>query len=161
MADLRTLLESLGLENVRTYIQSGNAVFRTDAAPAQLAAKLEQAIEQKFGFDVPVIIRTRAEMERLLKQNPLLKEKGIDEDKLHITFLDEAPEASDLHKIETLDFAPDRFTATGREVYLYCPGGYGNTKLNNTFFERKLKRKATTRNLRTANELLRMAMDME
>ncbi|MDX2003482.1 MAG: DUF1697 domain-containing protein [Chitinophagales bacterium] len=157
MKALKALLESEGFTDVTTYIQSGNLVFRhATTAEDMLVAHLEGIIQHKFGFEVPVIVRTATDWKRAAYHNPFLKEKGIDTDKLHITFLAAEPSPENLGKTNTYNYEPDRFIVHGREVYIYAPGGYGNTKLNNTFFESKLKVSATTRNLKTVNKLLEL-----
>lgn len=83
----------------------------------------------------------------------MLYEDGLDREKLHVTFLEEEPEPTDVSAIQKYDFPPDAFRIIGKEVYLFCPGGYGNTKLSNTFFEKKLHVKATTRNWKTVGKL--------
>ncbi len=100
-------------------------------------------------------------MQSVVDTNPFVKMKGIDLDKLHVTFLSEVPTNENLEKIKTYQYKPDEFIINGREVYLSCPNGYGNTKLSNTFFENKLKVIATTRNWRTVNELLRMGKSLQ
>jgi uncharacterized protein (DUF1697 family) len=158
MAELKVLYEELNFKNIRSYIQSGNVVFESKESENRvLAKKIEKKIAEKFKFDVPVIIRSEKEFNKAVVQNPFLKEKNIDPEKLHITFLEEMPQQELSDKISMLDFKNDRFIILGTEIYLYCPDGYGNTKLTNTFFENKLKVTATTRNWRTANMLLDMA----
>jgi len=85
-----------------------------------------------------------------------LKEKGIDSSKLHVTFLSEAAQRGSEKKLETLAMSPDRIYAIPREIYLYCPGGYGRTKLSNSAIEKALLVKATTRNWKTTNILFEM-----
>ncbi len=158
MQELKKLYEKLGLDNPLTYIQSGNVIFQYRGKDlAGLQNLISAEIHKKYGFEVPVIIRTLAEMEILISGNPFLKMKGIDIVKLHITFLDKEPRQEYREKISANSYAPDLFEFHGREVYLYCPQGYGRTKLNNTFFESKLKATATTRNWKTVNELARIA----
>ena len=155
MTDLKSLFEELDFKNVRTYIQSGNVIFESnDRDPAQ---RIEQKIQEKYTFHVPVIIRTADEMKVVLNNNPFLREKNIDESKLHVTFLGEFPSEEQIQKTETLNYEPDRFNIAGKEIYLYCPNGYGRTKLNNNFFENKLKVTATTRNWNTVKKLAEMA----
>jgi uncharacterized protein (DUF1697 family) len=154
MKELKALLESSGFADVTTYIQSGNLIFqhkKTDEQ--QLVKQIEKAISGKYGFEVPVVVRTAAEWKKAADSNPFLKGKDIDAEKLHITFLSVAPSKENLDKANTYNYEPDRFIVKGREVYIYAPDGYGNTKLNNTFFENKLKVTATTRNLKTVNKL--------
>jgi uncharacterized protein (DUF1697 family) len=96
-------------------------------------------------------------MKVVLSNNPFLSEKNIDESKLHVTFLGEFPSKEQIKKTETLNYEPDRFNIAGKEIYLYCPNGYGRTKLNNNFFENKLNVMATTRNWNTVKKLVEMA----
>jgi len=157
MAELKALYEKAGFKNVTTYIQSGNVVFSVDKKEINtLPEKIQQLIFKKYGFTVPVIIRTVDEIESIIKKNPLLKVKGIDVEKLHVTFLSAYSSEQALEKIKAYDYKPDEFIIVEREVFISCPNGYGNTKLSNTFFENKLKVTATTRNWRTVNELLRL-----
>lgn len=155
MADLKKLYEELGFKNVKTFIQSGNVVFESKSA-SKLSEKIEKKIKEHYSFDVPVIIRTKEELQHAIEKNPFLKKKNIALDKLHITFLAEQPSNENIQATEAYNYTPDEFHISGREVYVYCPNGYGNTKINNTFFERKLKVGATTRNWKTSNELLKM-----
>ena len=155
MEDLKTLYEGLRFSEVTTYIQSGNVIFRTNLnlPISGLSEIIEKAIEGRYHFLVPVIIRTSDEMRQVLSSNPFVKEKGIDMEKLHVTFLQEEPDPVDVDKTQEINFPIDRFRILGKDVYLYCPGGYGNTKLSNAFFENKLKVKATTRNWKTVGKL--------
>jgi uncharacterized protein (DUF1697 family) len=82
---------------------------------------------------------------------------GIDIEKLHVTFLEKVPGQIELDNTKKHDYTPDKFIIAGREVFLYCPGGYGKSKLSNNFFENKLKVKATTRNWKTVNKLVESA----
>jgi uncharacterized protein (DUF1697 family) len=159
MAELKALYEKAGFKKVTTYIQSGNVVFLADNADiSSLPDKIQQLIFKKYGFRVPVIIRTVEEMQLVINTNPMLKTKGIDVEKLHVTFLSDKPQKENLEKIAAYQYLPDEYIIGGKEVFIFCPNGYGNTKLSNTFFENKLKVTATTRNWRTVNELLRMGL---
>ena len=160
MAELRATYESLGFVSVRSYIQSGNVVFEgARGSAASVARKIEEAIAANFGFDVPVILRTAAEMEDVVRGNPFLAE-GVDPSKLHVTFLTGGASA----KVEA-DFAayrmgPDELRLVGREAYLHCPEGMARTKLTPTFLERALGSASTTRNWRTVNTVLEMARNI-
>jgi uncharacterized protein (DUF1697 family) len=161
MVELKAMYEGLKFKNVITYIQSGNVIFSASESDSKtLSKKIEQGILKKFGFNVPVITRSIDEIQAAIKKNPFLKEKGIELEKLHVTFLEDSPAADTLKKVLEYNYEPDTFTIVGKEVYLHCPNGYGNTKLTNTFFENKLKVRATTRNWRTTNELLRIASEI-
>ncbi|MCB0397151.1 MAG: DUF1697 domain-containing protein [Flavobacteriales bacterium] len=154
MADLRKVYESLGLQDVSTYIQSGNVIFSGGARDeTKLVTSIEKAIEKKFGFHVPVMLRTDEQWKHIIAGNPFLSEEGVDETRLYVTILDEEPSADLVRQISEKDFGADRFVVKGKEVYIYCPVGYGNTKINNNFFEKKLKVGATTRNWKTMNTL--------
>lgn len=155
MADLKKLYEELGFENVKTFIQSGNVVFESKTS-AKLAQKIEQKIADAYMFDVPVIIITEKELLKIIDNNPFLKQKNIEQDKLHVTYLAEEPSKENIQKTEEYNYEPDRFYISGKAVYVYCPNGYGNTKINNTFFENKLKVSATTRNWKTTNALINL-----
>lgn len=160
MADLKSLFESLKFSDVNTYIQSGNVSFKTKEkfSDIQLAGKIEKAIYKKYSFEVPVIIRNEDELKKITSSNPFLKEKGIDIKKLHVTFLSQIPGKAEIDSIDEVDYSPDRFAINGKEIYLHIPESYGETKLSNNFFEKKLKVKATTRNWNTVNQLLEMVL---
>lgn len=159
MIDLKALYESLALENVTTYIQSGNVIFKTnlELPNEELAKKIEQSVYEKYNFDVPVVIRSMEEIENVISANPFLKERDINTEKLHVTFLADAPRKASLESLKNCDYPPDRFVIIGKEVFLHCPGRYGETKLSNKFFENQLKVSATTRNWKTINKLLEIA----
>lgn len=161
MTDLKLLYEELGFNEVITYIQSGNVIFKSSLKTTDLILtnKIEHAITDKFKLNVPVIIRSINELKNIISSNPFLKENDINIEKLHVTFLAQKPQGETVEKIKVSDYLPDKFNLIEKEIYLYCPNGYGNTKLTNTFFENKLKVKATTRNWRTTNKLLELAND--
>ena len=152
MSDLKIVYKNIGFENVTTYIQSGNVVFESKPQK-NINTLIEENIAETFGFEVPVIIRTKEEIQNIVQENPFLKEKNIEIDKLHVTFLSEIPTKENSSNLPIDNFEPDKFLVKNKEVYVYCPDGYGNTKLNNNYFEKKLKVKATTRNWKTTNKL--------
>ena len=159
MADLKHLFVDLGHDDVTTYIQSGNVVFRlASAKPAAVIAELEKAIAKEFNVPARVLLRTDTELEKVLSRNPFL-EKGADPAKLHVTFLADPAESKKAGAAEVPAGETDEFAVgPGRtEVYVHCPNGYGRSKLNNTFFEKKLGVAATTRNWNTVNKLLELA----
>ncbi len=157
MADLKKFCGNLGFTSIATYIQSGNIAFEAaETDTKQLQKTLENGITEKYGFQVPVIVLTKKDLEETLKNNPFLSENDILIDKLHVTFLKETPQESFIETVKSLDFGDDRFHIIGKNVYIYCPESYGNSKLTNSFFETKLKVKATTRNWKTVNILSEM-----
>jgi uncharacterized protein (DUF1697 family) len=154
MAELKLLYESLGFENVRTYLQSGNVIFDTKLFDKKkISGIIEKGIYKKYGFSVSVLIKTTDDFKKILKNNPFLKSKNTDVDKYYITMLFNAPEKSLLEKLCDLKSGNDEFEVFGDVIYINCPDGYGRTKLNNNIFEKKLKVIATTRNWRTINNL--------
>jgi uncharacterized protein (DUF1697 family) len=161
MTDLKILYEEIGLQKVRTYIQSGNVIFSTDAKIAELRIikNIEEAITKKYNFTVAVVIRSIDEMEKVISSNPFLKEENINTEKLYVTFLTDCPNKPNSEILSKVDYFPDRFILNGKEIYLYCPNGYGKTKLSNIFFENKLKTIATTRNWKTVNKLFDLAKE--
>ena len=163
MLELKALYEGLGFSEVITYIQSGNVIFNTTQNDPELTltSLIEKAILEKYGFNVPVIIRTIDEMQDVIKANPLIKASGKLTEKLYVTFLDKEPAMRALEKINPFNFLPDKFRFHYREIYLDCASGYGTTKLSNTFFENKLKVKATTRNWNTVNKLVELATEVK
>jgi uncharacterized protein (DUF1697 family) len=146
MDDLRLLLGQNGFVKVKTYIQSGNVILSHDESDQRLLSKrIEDIIFKRYQFRVPVLIRKADEIVQVLKNNPFLKENQ-DTAKIYVTFLSENPEQKYIDTLSEFPQITDRFQQKGKEVYLYIPGGYGKTKLSNTFFENKLKVTATTRN---------------
>lgn len=157
MNSLKEMYESLGFQNVTTYIQSGNIVFQTaETNLDELEMLISDGILKRYALKVPVLVRDVSELKNILAQNPLLDEIKDDTTKLHITFLSKAPETQFLEGIDNSTYLPDKFFIMERTIYLFCPNGYGNTKLSNNFFENKLKVSATTRNLRTLMELVKL-----
>ncbi|HVF20836.1 MAG TPA: DUF1697 domain-containing protein [Mycobacteriales bacterium] len=146
MADLRTVFESLGFDDVATYIQSGNVVFGS-AAPVDVRA-VEQRIADDLGVTPDVLLRTAEEIDAVVRGNPF-----ADTDGLHVTFLADTPTGT----VEAPAGQPDELAVVGREAYVRCPDGYGRTKLNNTFLEKRLGVPATTRNWKTVVTLAEMA----
>lgn len=154
---LRKLLEDLNFSAVKTYIQSGNAVFSAEGQTIpQLEESIAKAITATFAFTVPVMIKDLAEWKAAAENNPFINDRNEDVKSLHLTFLSAIPEEERLLKLKEGNYGVDEYVIIDKAIYLYCPNGYGNTKLNNNFFESKLKVTATTRNWNTVNELLKM-----
>lgn len=159
MEDLRALCADLGFAEVKTYIQSGNVVFKAKAAgDAALAASIEKAIAKRFKFAVPVIVRSVEELARIVAANPYPESKLKANEKPHITFLSAAP-AKDKAKALRLADDVDECRLVGSEVYILCRDGYGETRFNNAFLEKSLGVKATTRNLATTRKLIEMGSE--
>ena len=156
MADLRLHLESIGLTNVQTYIQSGNVIF---CSKLKDASKIKESIENKilevYNFSVPTMILTKPRLEKTISGNPFNLDR-IDFSKLFITFLDSVPKNNSIENIGKFKGENEKFILSEDVIYLYCPNGFGRTKLTNNLFENKLNVTATTRNWKTSSKLLEM-----
>jgi uncharacterized protein (DUF1697 family) len=154
MADLKKLYEKAGLTDVQNYVQSGNIIFSSkEKNISKLTSRIEEAIEKEYKFHVPVIVMDNSNIKKVISSNPY-KEK---EENLYVTFLYELPSKEAVQNIKPPEGIKDEFSIKGNIVYVYCPGGYGRTKISNTYFEKKLKVPATTRNWNTVNTLYEMS----
>jgi len=157
MNDLTALFVALGHRSVVTYIQSGNVVFDSRSTRAEsLVRGIEDRLLHDCDLQVAVLLRTKDELGTVVRSNPFLR-AGADPARLHVTFLADIPDGGLVRTVEAFDGTPDELCVRGREVFLHCPTGYGNTKLNNGFLERKLQATATTRNWKTVTKLVELA----
>ena len=159
MADLRALYQSLGFENIITYIQSGNIIFASKQKNKNNAftKKIKDAIFEKYGFDVPVIMRSMEELKSIVENHPFEKKKGVQIENLCLTFLSEVPTEENLAKINTYDYSPDLFQVIEDNAFIFIQGKYHQSKLTNNFFEKQLLVSATTRNWKTVIKLLELS----
>lgn len=158
---LQKSYERLGYQNIRTYVQSGNVIFRAEPfPPKELERTLSALIEKDFGYKVPVIVLTIDQLRRVIERNPFTPDPSKDPAYLHVTFLSSTPDLADFEAIESKKQDGEEIHISQDAVYLYCPKGYGKTKLNNSFLEAKLQVPATTRNWKTTNELLKLALEV-
>ena len=153
MADLKLMMQELGFDDVVTYIQSGNVVFSSKNGN-DLAEKIFKGIKAKFGYVVPVLVKTAAEIEKILKDCPFEKVKR---ESSYFVLLEKPPKKEFVAATEQLKYPDEKFVVTDACVYFYCATGYGKAKLNNNLFEKKLKVAATTRNYRTLTKLVELA----
>lgn len=157
MDDLRELLRSLGLTDVVTHLQSGNAIFTGDRDRArQLEQELEGAVRRQLGLDAKVLIRTREELAKIVAANPLTAATR-EPAKLHVAFLSARPEPDRVTAIDATQFEPDQFRLGDRVLYVWYRNGVGRTKLTNDVIERRLGVTATSRNWNTVTKLLELA----
>src|SRR3954451_12906051 len=148
MADLRTLAEDLGYTDVRTVLQSGNLVFTGAAKDAR--GKLEAALEERFGFEVDVVLRTMDELRAASEHDPFAGEAD-DLKRYFVVFLDGKPE---LGGLADQDWSPDRLAAHGSELYAWCPNGMQDSRLMKALGKPGVARTATVRNMATVRKLL-------
>ena len=155
MAELRALLERLNFKNVQTYIQSGNVVFRSpEKDKNNLENIIKKAIIAQFGFDVPVLVKTEAQLESIFNNCPFSEAK---KEKSYFTLLHAVPQEKLMQSAQSQSFPNEEIRITKNCVYFYSEIGYGKAKCNNNFLERKLKVTATTRNYKTMMKLLTLS----
>lgn len=153
MKELREVMTKNKYQEVQTYIQSGNIVFRSGLTSGEdIEKSLSKVLKSTFDVNVPVLVRDEKEWKRTVKRNPFL---GRTEDftKLLVTFLSEKPSPELVKATSQINFPHDEFFIDGKDVYLFCKEGYGKTDIPNTFFEKKLKVTGTTRNWKTVLQL--------
>ncbi|MDB4614076.1 DUF1697 domain-containing protein [bacterium] len=154
MVELRKLLADAGFKNVSTYIQSGNILFENRRSGTANATAIRKLIADEYGYDVPTLVVAASTLTKIATGSPFSSDHF---QHLHVTLLDSKPKTALVKAIAGLEFGDDEFKIVGDVVYVYCPNGYGRTKLNNQFFESKLKTQATTRNWKTLNKLIELA----
>jgi uncharacterized protein (DUF1697 family) len=155
MAGLRSALEELGLEDVMTYIQSGNVLFRSRTPVRTLPARIEEAIADAYGVRPAVVLRTPAELQRVVDSTPF-----TDSAKAHVVFLDRKPTAAAAARLDPDRSPGDVFDLVGRELYLHLGNGAGRTKLTGDYLERTLGVRGTQRNWNTVVKLLALAREL-
>lgn len=157
MDALRELYGTLDLEHAATYVQSGNVSFLSSVEDAgQIEANIEQAIDQSFGYSVSVMVRTPAELDVIISENPFPAECEEDPSRTFVLFLGGQPNI-DVAGLAAPKGAPERFVAGTRAIYLHCPNGAGNSKVPGNFFEKGLGVRTTARNWRTVLALRALA----
>ena len=156
MQELAALFVQAGCADVRTYIQSGNAIFR---APASLLKELPEFITERiaarFGYRVPIIVRTSGQLARAIRDNPFLQADPSGKT-LHVCFLADQPSALAVGSLDPDRSPPDAFRVLNREIYLHLPNGVARSKLTNAYFDAKLSTTSTLRNWATVLKILEM-----
>ncbi len=156
MKDLTQIFLDAGCSDVRTYIQSGNVIFR--AAPRLLDSLpdgITRGIAGRFGYQIPVVLRTDKQLAEAISKNPFVK-PGADVKPLHVLFLADLPSAEGIARLDPDRSRPDAFVVNNREVYLHLPNGVADTKLTNSYFDSKLATVSTGRNWATVLKLLEL-----
>lgn len=156
MADLSAMFRETGCDDVRTYIQSGNVVFRASTELAgDIPSLISASIIDQFGYSVPVVTRTASEFEEIVQANPFAG-IGAEANKLHVMFLADLPDRARVDALDPNRSPGDEFAVLGREVFLHCPNGVARSKLTNAYFDSSLSTTSTSRNWRTVGKLLEM-----
>ncbi|NYF78628.1 DUF1697 domain-containing protein [Granulicella arctica] len=154
MVELVRMFEAAGCGEVKTYIQSGNVVFRSENV-AGLGARISEEIAGRLGLRVPVILRSAVQMRSAVAKNPFVK-AGVAAELLHVYFLGDAGSAAAVKGLDVERSPGDSFAVVGREVYLHLPNGVARTKLTNVYFDKALGTVSTMRNWRTVGVLAGM-----
>lgn len=155
MAELKTLYESLGFGGTQTLLQSGNVVFQSETPdPDQIANSIEAGIEQRFGFQSRIILRTRDQWQEILQRHPFSIDQLAEPSKILVMFLRDAPAIEAVEMLMQAHTGPEVIYPGGHELYIYYPEGMGRSKLDHALIERKLKVIATGRNWNTVTKLL-------
>jgi uncharacterized protein (DUF1697 family) len=158
MTELAKLFIDLGFGDAKTYIQSGNVIFsyEGDKSSSSLSDELEKAVLNKFHLPISVMTRKKEDLIKLTASNPYLAKPDFDPSKMAVIFLNETPLSSQIQKVADVNFPPDKFIITGDEIFIYCPNGFGKTKLYTGFFERKMDVIGTARNWKTITTILNL-----
>jgi uncharacterized protein (DUF1697 family) len=165
MADLKRVFESIGLYEVKTYIQSGNVLFKSNEVEESLCNKIEQEIKVVFGIAVKVILRTSAELEQIISNCPFSQEEVTEAEtlsqveSLYVALLTHKPLKENIEGIDVYRSESDKYQIAGREVYLLFQHSIRNSKLANNLY--KLNVPATVRNWKTLSKLAALAKTME
>jgi uncharacterized protein (DUF1697 family) len=156
MPALRELLLGAGLEDVRSYLQSGNMVVSSDAPSEELADRCERQIAERFGLEIAVVTRTHKELAKVVARDPL-GEVADNPKRYQVSFLSAEPDAEALRGVADLATASEQFVAIGRELYAWHPEGVARSRLSAALAGPKLGVTATARNWTTVTKLLAIA----
>jgi uncharacterized protein (DUF1697 family) len=156
MPNLRSALEAAGFEDVATYVQSGNVVLSSSDSVAKVGRAVERLIEKEFGLEIPVVVRTRAQVAAVVKRNPLGK-VAKNPKRYQVSFLEKKPTAALMRKLEAVAAPTERVVSAGREIYAWHPEGVARSKLWAALAGKDLGVTATARNWTTVTTLLELA----
>ncbi len=146
-----------GCDDVRTYIQSGNVLFRADPVLVEnIPSLIRASILSSYGYRIPVVTRTARELREVVRANPFA-DIGAEADRLLVLFLADLPDPAHVEALDPNRSPGDEFAVLGREVYLHCPNGVARSKLTTSYFDSKLSTTSTARNWRTVGKLLELA----
>ena len=156
MGELREALEEAGFEDVRTYLQSGNVVLDSTAKREGVQRKVERLVAERFGLEIAVVVRTRAELAAIVKRNPLGK-VASDPKRYQVTFLSAKLSAKVVRELDEAAAPEERVLVAGREVYAWHPAGVARSKLWTKLAGKGLGVTATSRNWTTVEALLELS----
>ena len=159
MADLRRLLADAGHEDVRTHLQSGNVLLRSDTPPQELERRLREQIDAALGIDVEVVVRSRDELADAIERNPFAREAAEQPKRLQVSFCSAEPDAAIAERLEEAAAGGERVAVRGREIYAWHPNGLQRSALTKALTDKRLGVTATARNWNTVTKLLELADD--
>ncbi len=158
MAEFRGLLGGLGFEDVASYIQSGNAVFRAHGTPSKIATSIRSSLGEKFGFDADVFLLSLGDFQDAVGANPFPQAED-DPKSLHLFFLAEPVESLDVEAMKIYATRGEEFELTAKVFYLYAPNGFGRSVLA-AKLGRFIKTPMTGRNLRSCHKIIELAKSL-
>lgn len=162
MEELRALCESLGLSRAQTLLQSGNVVFQSPERDREkLAKRIERGIQKAFDFEARVVVRTSADLRRVIKGNPFRPAETPNLSSLLVMFFDGKPEARAFADLRSFYKGPEEMHLAGQELYVHYCNGVGKSKLTNDLIQRKLKVIGTARNWNTVQKLLELTTGLQ
>jgi len=154
---LKNIFEEMRFENVKTYIQTGNVIFDSQEGQKDfLCNEIKDKIKQTLEFEVPIILKEIEQLEAVICDNPFGNRNLLENEKLHVTFLESEPSSEVADILKDYKEDKDEIILQGENVYILCKNGYGKTKFTNSFLESKLKVKGTTRNFNTINKIVEL-----
>ena len=157
MADVRASLADVGYPDVETYLQSGNLLVETRVGATRLGADVEAALRGDLGLDIDAIVRTGAQLRKVLTTNPFLAER-VPTSALHVGYCKSKPSAAAARALAARDFGRDRATVVGAEVFLLYPDGQGRSKMSGAVIEKILDVAVTVRNWNVTTALAERAV---
>lgn len=157
MAELRDLLTKIGLSNVKTYIQSGNVIFKVAETNIQeIENSIQKSIADHFGFEVSVMVRTRQQLQKIFDDCPFSEDKKTNS---YFAILSRSPNKDLVQEVCEKTYENEEYKIINNCLYFYSDKGYGNAKFSLNYFERKLKVNATARNYKTMLKLLSLSAE--
>ncbi|MEZ0181971.1 MULTISPECIES: DUF1697 domain-containing protein [Flavobacterium] len=156
MDALKTMLENIGFQNIRTYLQSGNVFVDSEEDASKVGFMIKQEIFKVFGHEVPTIVITKEDLELCFKNSPFLKEKDIDTKKLYVAFVSTQLKKENINDLKISQFKPDEASIDGNRIFIKYAVGAGKTRFDQKYIEKKLNVTATIRNWNTVTNLLAM-----
>lgn len=156
MDALKSMLENIGFQNIRTYLQTGNVFVDSEEDASKVGFMIKQEIFKVFGHEVPTIVITKEDLELCFKNNPFLKEKDIDAKKLYVAFVSTQLKKENINDLKISQFKPDEASIDGNRIFIKYAVGAGKTRFDQKYIEKKLNVTSTIRNWNTVTNLLAM-----